>query len=52
MRYDKDKGGYYLTPNEVADLNRKMADIKRQYEAMKEIDRLVPWWTPGKSLKS
>ena len=52
MKYDKDSGGYILTPVEVDDLNELMKEAKRQYEAMKEDERLIPWWNPSTAWKS
>ena len=52
MIYDKDSRGYILTPDEVADLNKRMDEAKRQYEAVKRGEWFVPWIIPSRTWKS
>lgn len=43
MQYDKQRGGYILTPDEVRDLNEKMERTRRLYEQTQMVERLKLW---------
>jgi hypothetical protein len=43
MKYDNERGGYVLTPDEVENLNKKMDRARRLCEEMELLERLTLW---------